>query len=307
MASFESSVLKFWLKRQNIFGSGKYTPATLRKRMSQATARLAPHPSVKLKLMHIGKLRGEWLIPPKAPDDCVMLYFHGGGWLMGSARSYRSLVSHLAFNSGIRALSINFRLAPEHPYPEGLEDCIAAYQWLLDNGFPPHKIVLVGDSSGANLALAVMLAAKASGTPLPAGCVALSPITDLTLSGDTVRTHYHRDPILSTIRSRRLIADYVTDHDPRDPLISPLYGDLHGLPPLLIHVGDRELLLDDARQFGKKAQEAGVKVELVVWPQMFHNFQMFVELMPEARQAVGQVARFIRARVETVPQNLENQ
>lgn len=217
---------------------------------------------------------------------------------MGSARSFRSLASYLAHASGVRALSINYRLAPEHPFPQGLEDCIASYEWLLEQGYSASKIVVVGDSSGANLALAMLLALKDKHLPLPAGAVAISPATDLALTGETIRTHARRDPILSTIRSPQLIIDYITDHDPRDPLISPLYGDLRGLPPLLIHVGDRESLLDDAVRFGRRAKEAGVDVELVVWPQMFHIFHLFVEVLPEARQAVAQVARFINTRFD---------
>jgi epsilon-lactone hydrolase len=297
MASFESSVLKFWLKRQNFFGSGEYAPAKQRRHMEKATRSLDPHPNVRLKLVRLGSVRAEWLLPPKAPGDRALLYIHGGGWFMGSARSYRSLVSHLAYTSGIRALSINYRLAPEHPFPAGLEDCISAYTWLLEQGYSASKIVVVGDSSGANLTLAMLLALKDRGIPQPAGAVAISPATDLALTGKTIRTHANRDPILSSIRSRQLIADYITDRDPHDPLISPLYGDLHGLPPMLIHVGDRELLLDDAIRFGKRAREAGVNAEVVVWPQMFHIFHMFVDLLPEARQAVGQIARFIQSRM----------
>jgi monoterpene epsilon-lactone hydrolase len=295
MASIESSVLKYWLRRQNYFGNGEYNPTRLRKHLEDATQALETHPQVKVKPVRAGKIRAEWLIPPQAPADSALLYIHGGGWFMGSARAYRSLVSYLAYSSGVRALSINYRLAPEHPFPAGLQDCLAVYDWLLEQGYAAGRLAVVGDSSGANLALATLLALKHAGRPLPACCVAISPATDLALTGNSIRAYANRDPILSSIRSRRLIDEYLAGHDPLDPLVSPLYGDLQGLPPLLIHVSDREQLLDDAIRLDEYARSAGVDVQLVVWSQMFHVFQMFVDVLPEARRAVRQIGEFIKS------------
>jgi monoterpene epsilon-lactone hydrolase len=301
MASIQSSVLGYWLRRRNYFGNGEFNPARLRMRLEEDTKALEIHPLVKVKPVRAGSVRSEWLIPPQAPADYALLYFHGGGWFMGSTRSCRSLVSHLAYSTQLRALSINYRLAPEHPFPAGLQDCISAYEWLQQQGFSARRIIVAGDSAGGNLALAMLLALKQAGNPLPACCVALSPITDLTLTGKSINANLNKDPILSSIKSKHLFDDYITVHDPHEPLISPLYGDLHGLPPLLIHVGGHEPLLDDAVRFAERARAAGVDVELAVWPQMFHTFQMFVDVLPEARKAVDHITNFICSRLESQP------
>ncbi len=229
-----------------------------------------------------------------------MLYIHGGAWFMGSTQTHRAFVSRLAFECGISTLAINYRLAPENPFPAGLHDCIAGYDWLIRAGISPDKIIVAGDLAGGNLTLALLIALREAGKPLPAGAVALSPVTDLAGTGESHKTRLHLDPFFSNLGSNKIIRDYIGDHDPREALISPLYADLHGLPPLLIHVGDNEVLLDDAVRFGDRAKAAGVTVNTVVWPGMFHVFQTFSPILPEARQAIKQIARFIRSRVDGV-------
>jgi monoterpene epsilon-lactone hydrolase len=226
------------------------------------------------------------------------LYIHGGAWFLGSAGIYRGFVSNFAHACCIRALVINYRLAPENPFPAGLEDCIAAYEWLLQSGISPHKIVVAGDSAGGNLTLALLVALRDAGRPLPAGAVALSPATDMAGTGESYKTRRPLYPYFYNMSpTSPIIPDYITNHDPREPLISPLYADLRGLPPLLLHVGDHEILLDDTLRFAECARADGVDVKTVVWPEMFHVFQMFAPFLPEARRANQQIAAFITSRL----------
>jgi len=298
MASFQSYILAYFMRRQNLFGGEKYDPQSLRIRIERTAGLSRPHSKVQIIPVEAGLVPSEWLIPQGAPQDRALLYLHGGAWLMGSTKTHRGFVSHLAYASGVRALSINYRLAPENPFPAGLDDCISAYEWLLQNGISPNKIVVAGDSAGGNLTLALLIALRDAGKPLPTGAVALSPATDLALTGESLKTRAHLDPVLSNLSSNPIIPDYITDHDPHHPYISPLYADLRGLPPLLIHVGDHEILLDDAVRFGDRALAAGVDAKTVVWPEMFHVFQIFTPILPEARRAVDQIAAFIKARMD---------
>jgi monoterpene epsilon-lactone hydrolase len=300
MASVQSYILKFWIRRLRIFNRQRINSQVLRKRMDRWGDISKPHPGVKVVEVNVSQVSAEWLIPEGAPENQAILYIHGGAWYMGSAKSHRALVSNLAYQSGTRVLSINYRLAPEHPFPEGLDDCITAYEWMLENCIPADKIVLAGDSAGGNLALALLIAQRDRGRPLPAGAVLLSPATDLVTSGKSPSPIGHLDPYFSNMGPNRIIPDYIGGHDPHDPLISPIYGDLRGLPPLLIHVGEHEMLLSDVVNFGERAIAAGVDAKTVVWPKMFHVFQMFSTVLPEARQSNDQIAKFISARLNSI-------
>jgi monoterpene epsilon-lactone hydrolase len=297
MASIQSSILKFVIKRANIFGGENIDPQSLRIRIEKLAGKIRPPKNVQIVPVDTGSVPSEWLIPPKSSQDRAMMYIHGGAWFMGSTKTHRGFVSKLAYASGIRALSINYRLAPENPFPAGLNDCITAYEWLLQYGISANKIVVAGDSAGGNLTLALLIALRDTGKPLPAGAVAISPATDFTASGESYKTRVHLDPFFSNTGSIPIIDDYIKDHDPRHPLLSPLYADLSGLPSLLIHVGDHEILLDDAVRFGDKAVAARIEVKTVVWPEMFHVFHMFAPFLPEARRANAEIVDFINSRL----------
>ncbi len=172
-----------------------------------------------------------------------------------------------------------------------------AYDWLQTLGISANHILVAGDSAGGNLTLALLVALRDAGKPLPAGAVALSPVTDLAFTGEAIQSRLHLDPILSQGGGSAVIQDYIGNHDPHEPLISPLYADLQDLPPILIHVGDHEILLDDAVRFGEKAVAAGVDTQVVVWPEMFHVFPIFVPFIPEASQAVSQIAEYIHRKL----------
>ncbi len=241
-----------------------------------------------------GGVDGEWITPAAPAKDKAVLYFHGGGFRLGSVSSHRDLIARIADASGCCVLAINYRLAPEHRFPASLEDALAAYNYMLDRGLKPQDIAFAGDSAGGNLVLATMLALRDHGLPLPVAGVLMSPWTDLAATGMSYTSRAEADPIHQRPMILALAKSYLGEQgDPRDPLASPLYADLRGLPPLLIQVGDRETVLDDSIGFADKAQSAGVDVELQVWDGMIHVFQMFGAELSEAHQAIASIAKFL--------------
>ena len=241
-----------------------------------------------------GGVDGEWISPANAPLDKAILYFHGGGFRIGSVASHRDLIAQIALASGCRVLAINYRLAPEHRFPAALDDAIAAYDWMLGQGLTPGNVAFAGDSAGGNLVLAAMLALRERGLPLPVSAVLMSPWTDLVATGASYVTRAEADPIHQRPMILALAKNYLGGQgDPRDPLVSPLYADLQGLPPLLIQVGDRETVLDDSVMLTDLARAAGVDVNLEVWGGMVHVFQMFGAELPEAHRAIASIAGFL--------------
>jgi acetyl esterase/lipase len=242
-----------------------------------------------------GGVPGEWIAPAGAADGKAILYFHGGGFRLGSVASHRDLIARIADASGCRVLAIDYRLAPEHRFPAPIEDALAAYQWMRGQGLAPEDIAFAGDSAGGNLVLAAMLCLRERGLELPAAAAMLSPWTDMTASGASYVSRAEADPIHQRAMILALARSYLgEDVDPRQPLASPLFGDLAGLPPLLIQVGDRETVLDDSVRLAERARAAGIAVELQVWDGMIHVFQMFSAELAEARQAIGSLAGFLR-------------
>jgi monoterpene epsilon-lactone hydrolase len=249
--------------------------------------------AVTCERVSAGGVDGEWISPADAPEDKAILYFHGGGFRIGSVTSHRDLIAQIALASGCRVLAINYRLAPEYRFPAALDDALAAYGWMLDRGLKSTNIAFAGDSAGGNLVLAAMLAVRDRRLPLPASAVLMSPWTDLAATGPSYVTRAEADPIHQRPMILALARNYLGGQgDPYDPLVSPLYADLQGLPPLLIQVGDRETVLDDSVMFADMARAAGIDVSLEVWDGMIHVFQMFGEL-PEARQAIASIAGFL--------------
>jgi acetyl esterase/lipase len=241
-----------------------------------------------------GDVDGEWISPADAPQDKAVLYFHGGGFRIGSVASHRDLIAQIAVASGCRVLAIDYRLAPEHRFPAALDDALAAYDWMLERGFEPANIAFAGDSAGGNLALAAMLALRERKRPLPAAAVLMSPWTDLAATGASYVSRAEADPIHQRPMILALAKNYLGGQgDPCDPLVSPLYADLTGLPPFLIQVGNRETVLDDSVMLADKARAAGVEVDLQVWDGMIHVFQMFGAKLPEAHRAIAETARFL--------------
>lgn len=244
----------------------------------------------------------EWIAAPGARADRVFLYFHGGGYRLGSVTSHRTLIANISRASGCRALGVNYRLAPEHQFPAPVDDAVAAYRWVLDQGVASQHIALVGDSAGGGLALAACLALRDRGLPRPAAVVALSPWTDLEATGETYTSRADADPIHQRPMILGMAKGYLGAANARDPLASPLHGTLEGLPPLLIQVGDRETVLDDSRMFAEKALAARVKVDLQVWDGMIHVFQLYASELAEARQAIDSIGKFLSDKLSAEPE-----
>jgi len=239
----------------------------------------------------------EWVAGPGADDGAVVLYLHGGSYVLGSVATHRGLVARLSEACGATALVVGYRLAPEHPFPAALEDAIGAYRWLLARGTDPARVVVAGDSAGGGLAAATLVALRDAGEPLPAAAVLLSPWVDLEGTGASLAANADADPMIDLGGLRRAAAAYLDGVDPRTPLAAPLHADLGGLPPLLIQVGGNEALLDDALRFAARARAARVKVRLDRWDEMIHVWQAFAPLVPEASAALARVGAFVRARL----------
>ncbi len=243
-----------------------------------------------------GGVKAEWIAAPSAATDRVILYLHGGGYVVGSINTHRAMVSRIARASNGRALSIDYRLAPEHPFPAAVEDATASYKWLLAQGYKPGKIVIAGDSAGGGLTIAALLAIRDAGLPMPAGAVPISPWTDLEGTGESVRTRAARDVMVTQDNLQSSAKQYYGTNDPKDPLVSPVHANYRGLPPMLIQVGDAEILLDDATRVAKSAKAAGVEVDLEVWDEMPYVWHVFAKYLPEGQQAIDKIGKFVIAR-----------
>jgi len=251
-----------------------------RRAQYERAERVFPIPSsVKVERVLAPPVIGELLTAPGVRDDAAVLYLHGGGYVIGSSRSHRHLAAAIGDAAKTRVLLPNYRLAPEHPFPAAVEDAVEAYRWLLDRMLiAPERIVIAGDSAGGGLTVATLLALRDAYLPLPAAGVCISPWVDLTCSGSTYVTRADADPIVTREGVAAMATAYLGSADAKDPLASPLFADLQGLPPLLIHVGDDEVLLDDSVQLAERARKAGVDATLDVWPKMVHVWHWFFQI-----------------------------
>jgi acetyl esterase/lipase len=243
--------------------------------------------------VRIGALAAEWIIPSGAVDGRAILYLHGGAYCLGSIHSHRFLGGYVARAAQGRVLLLDYRLAPEHPFPAAVDDASAAYRWLLAEGYQPDDVTIMGDSAGGGLALAALLALRDVGERLPGTAVCISPWTDLAGTGDSMTRNRHLDVLLTPEVLARYAVWYANGRDLTHPLISPHYASLARLPRLLIQVGEREILLDDATRLAARTQADGVDVTLEVWPDMVHVWHALAALIPESRQAIGRIGEFI--------------
>jgi acetyl esterase/lipase len=271
------------------------TVEQLRQAMEQGASRYPVPGDVRRTPMQAGSVAVEWVVAPGADEGAVVLLLHGGGYYRGSIATHRELAGQMSRASGAAVLAATYRLAPEHKFPAPVEDALAVYRWLLRGGADARRLAVAGNSAGGGLALALLLALRAAGEPLPAAAVCLSPWVDLAQTGGSYGARAAEDPSLSKAYLDRAARDYLGGADPRTPLASPLYGDLAGLPPLLIQVGTAEVLLDDSIRLADKARAAGVDTTLEVWPEMFHVWHRHAQQLPEARQAIAAIGDFLRA------------
>lgn len=293
-------LLKFRLKKDS-WDWNTSIPA-FREECEKGARKVKLPPDIEVLAAHIPSLpeglTAEWIQPVRQLDrneeeEAIIFYAHGGGYVSGSCSDHRGFVAKFVQGSAVRALQYEYRLAPEHPFPAALEDTLTAYRWLLSQGVSPDRIIIAGESAGGGLCLSALLALRDQQLPLPAAAVALSPWTDLTLAGESHRTRAKvaiDPPGMAMVCSKY----YVGENHPTLPWISPLYGDLHGLPPILIFVGNDERMRDDSIRFAEKARGAGVNVTLRVGDGMVHCYPLFAPLFPEATQAMEEISTFIK-------------
>jgi epsilon-lactone hydrolase len=253
--------------------------------------------AVKAEKIEIAGIQAEWIIPLKSNDKQIILYLHGGGYVTGSIETYRMLCGLLASHTGAKVLVLEYRLAPENPFPAALDDSLMVYRWLLEQGYSPSNIIIAGDSAGGGLSMATVLALTDKNQPLPAAVVCLSPWADLLLKNETHVTKAKAEAMLTTGVLREWALSYTSESNFSNPLVSPVYADFHGFPPLLIQVGTDEILLGDSILLAEKAKADGVQVELKVWEGMWHVWHLLGDLVPESKLAFEEIRQFVHAQL----------
>ncbi|HWD67513.1 MAG TPA: alpha/beta hydrolase [Caulobacteraceae bacterium] len=292
--SLQVEVIRFGL-RLFIRNARASVPIAQRRARMEAYARRVPPPPAGTVIVQkaLGAVPAERLARPLSNSDRVVFFLHGGGYITGGPRLYRQVTWRIAQAARAAVITVDYPLAPEHPFPAAVDAAFAAWRALLAEGFDPRRCAILGDSAGGGLALSLALKLRDEGVPLPAAVVAMSPWTDLAITGPSARAGAS-DPMLQADELGPMAAQYLAGADPRNPYASPLYGDLHGLPPILIQVGDDEILRDDATRMAEKLDNAGCAVALEIWPRMPHVWHAFAPILPEARRAITRIGEFVR-------------
>ena len=287
--------LRWFVKRK----IGPATTLEALRRQDAFLEHLVPPPPKGTQATHVDLdgVKAVAVVTLASLDGRLVLYLHGGGHVSGSPALYGDFTWRIAAATRARTVILDHRLAPEHPFPAALDDAAAAWRGLLDEGADPRHCAVVGDSAGGGLALALALRLRDEGGPLPAAVVALSPWTDLAITGESCRLNAAADPLLNQADLLPFSAQYRGGADPRDPYVSPLYGDPRGLPPTLLQVGSDEILRDDAERMAERMRQAGCEVTLEIWPRMPHVWHGFAPVLPEARRAITRIGEFIRRQV----------
>ncbi|SFL24312.1 Acetyl esterase/lipase [Paenibacillus sp. 1_12] len=293
------AAIKTYLKQTSRFG--EKSVEMIRQEIAEVTRKLHIPSDIKIQTAVIDQLHAEWIIPANPPpgmDNKVILYFHGGGFISGTCEFYRDLSARIAKSGGVKVLVVEYRLAPEHPYPAANVDCLRAYHWLLENGYAYGNILFGGDSVGGSLALMTLISLRDNGEPLPVGAFLISPHTDLVhLDGESYLSRAELDPTGSIEGNQRILDAYLGNRSEEIPLLSPLRMDLSGLPDLFIQVGDHEVLLSDCTRFADRARAAGVVVHLEVWEHMWSVFHFLAYMLPEAQRAIVHIGQYIQTRL----------
>ncbi|MEZ4712073.1 MAG: alpha/beta hydrolase [Caldilineaceae bacterium] len=284
------------LKRKPEVVDETFSVAQFRADVDKTTARMKLPKDVRAAKLDINGLGAEWIIPQQFTEGKVLLYIHGGGFISGSRQTHRMHVAKFAKGSQLKSLLFDYRLAPEHPFPAALEDCVMVYEWLLEQGYAASDIIVGGESAGGTLTLSLLLALKEKSISPPKAAFSISPVTDLRCRADSFRYNAQND--IAPMGSWDLWTQYyIGDSDPTNPLLSPQFGDFTGLPPLYICVGTHEIHLDDCVNVAEKARAHGVDVTLAQWPNMVHAFPILSPLFPEATQAMAEICEFVRQQV----------
>ena len=276
------------------FQLGENMVEVWRKGLNTITAALMLPEDVKVEPVDIGGVPAQWISTPETIQERVLFFLHGGGHVSGSIKTHQDLAARLSRIAKARVILIDYRLAPEHPFPAGLEDATKAYKWLIDDEkINPKNLIIGGDSAGGNLTLTTLLKLRELNIELPTAAILISPWTDLVGTGESMKTKEEIDPFISPKAGELFAKLYAGDNDLTNPLISPLYADLKGLPPLFIQVGTAEVLMDDSIRLAERAKTAGIEVELDVWEDMIHDFAMFAAVVPESQQGIENIGKFL--------------
>lgn len=277
---------------------GSMPPPELRATFDEMGNITPPDPAIEFNAVDADGIPAEFGIAPGSRTDATLMYFHGGGYVIGSLQSHRGVVGRLGQAASLRTFAIDYRLAPENPYPAAVDDAITAYKWLLASGTPPKRVVFAGDSAGGGLAVATMLRCKSTGVPLPHAAVLFSPFVDMGTTGETLVDNQHRDFLVTEGVAPGMASTYLNGADPRSPEASPIYGDLSGLPPILIQVSSHEVLLDDSLRLLRAAILADVRVHLRVYQGLPHVWQLYAALLDEGQSAIEEAGTFLAEQIE---------
>jgi acetyl esterase/lipase len=302
MTSFKSAILNFLLRNGHIFRGQlrkevfdmNTSIEMFRERCEKGAARFGKLPrEIEVKQLTIDGIKAEWLIPNGASSEKVILYVHGGGYVSGSCSDHRGIISKFALNTDVANLLYEYRLAPEHPFPAAIDDSVTVYQWLIQTGYKPENIIIAGESAGGGLTLALLLALKEQQIQMPKAAVSISPWTDLTCSSESYKTKNRLSP--APHNSWYVFGShYIGNNKANNPLISPLFGDLKGLPSLLIVSGVDDELFEDGEKFSIKAKAAGVDVRFIAGEGMVHCYPLLAPMFPEATEAMSEIVDFIK-------------
>ncbi|MDE0753552.1 MAG: alpha/beta hydrolase [Woeseiaceae bacterium] len=296
MISIRSHVIRYFSARYMKRVTPERDVHELRKGLESRTSILPPARRVSIRATVIDDIGCEWHVPEGCEDAPIILYLHGGAFVMGSPATHRRLVSHIARAAGMRALVPDYRLAPEHRFPAALEDSLKMYRHLRSRQ-DDAKLIIGGDSAGGNLSAATLLALRDAGEELPVACFLMSPWLDMTAAGESLQTRATSDPWFRPEHVAPTAAKVFSEFERRNPLVSPIFADASNLPPILIHVGDHEILLSDSTRLADNIRQAGGDVELRVWDGMWHVFQFFVGQMPESDRSIKEIGHFLRSKV----------
>lgn len=298
MSSFRAKTMRAvtgaWFRTVN---AEKANVKTMRTTWHALANALWTASGVAVTRTQVAGMNAEWLVPTEAIRGKAILYMHGGAYVFGNCTTHRQLVSYVGRACGVRALLFEYRLAPEHRFPAAVEDSLAAYRALLEDGYAADDILLAGDSAGGGLVMALLLSLRDAGEAMPAGAVLMSPWLDLTASGESMQSRARRDPWFKPQDMPIIATYYCEEAEYTNPLVSAVYADVAGLPPIFIQAGDDEILLSDSTRIAEKLEQAGCDVTLEVWPRMWHVFQVFVHQMPESREAIDKIAPFVRKQL----------
>jgi monoterpene epsilon-lactone hydrolase len=293
--SIRAEVLRLALRRLKNRGKGRQLPIETLRRRLQFLEPLVPGPprGTLTEVVDADGVRAVWIRAPQTRNDVCILHFHGGGYMVGSEPLYRDFSWRIGAAACASVLYFDYRLAPEHPFPAALDDAVKVYRWLAAR-VDPRRIAVLGDSAGGGLALAALFRLRDEGLALPGAAVAISPWTDLALTGESLTSNAEADPMIDAKALPAIAQAYLSGADPRNPHASPLYGEVSGLPPTLIQVGSDEVLRDDAVRMAARLKAAGCRTEIEIWPRMPHAWHLYARILPEACKAIENAGRFLQ-------------